>query len=209
MNLRACKIDFLPRGARGKREIGARAVYIAASIQEADIRARNSNACCWCVRHLQQYLLHSWKHMKFSESHYFLLMFLLMLRKKKQQPNSELPLNFTEDPTPDPTSVIRNPKKIQSCRKTFACLSPAASSVSLCADTFCGRLIPLFHRSSVDKFHAECLLPLSPLPLSADHSRKYSKNVSPSSAERNHQECCLLLCADTFYSRFHPSIILQ
>lgn len=162
MNLRACKIYFFPRGARGKREIGARDVYIAASIQEADIRARNSNACCWCVRHLQQCLLHSWKHMKFSESHYFLLMFLLMLRKKKQKPNSELPLNLTEDPTPDPTSVVRNPKKSNHGeRHSPACLPPPLLSLFVLTHSVASRLIPPFHRSSVDKFHMKCHLPLS------------------------------------------------
>jgi hypothetical protein len=202
MNLRACKINFFPRGARGKREIGARAVYIAASIQEADIRAGNTNACCWCVRHLQQCLLHSWKHMKFSESHYFLLMFLLMLRKKKQQPNSELPLNFAKDPTPDPTSVVRNPKKSdQGERHSPASLPPPVLSLFVLTQSVEDSTIPSFISRQIP-------CGMSPPSLSADHSMNIPR-FPLLQQKKTHQECCLLLCADTFYSRFHPSIILQ
>lgn len=56
--------------------------------------------------------------------------------KKKRQPNSELSLNFAEDPTPDPTSVVRNPQKNPIMEKDIRLtLSRRLVCLSLCWHT--------------------------------------------------------------------------
>ncbi len=127
--------------------------------------------------------------MKFSESHYFLLMFSLMLRKKKLQPNSELSLNFAEDPTPDPTSVVRNPRKSDHGeRHSRLPLSSRLFCLSLCWHILWQ--IPPFHRSSEDKFHAECLLPLSPPPSQCwPFQEIFQDSPLLLQQKKNHQEC--------------------